>query len=473
MRTNVKFAALAVAVALATAVPTVGAGGLQDKMDSVFGSMSNYSQPGVFETQRRGVLSGGSLYVRNPVVDVSLVNMQLPSIKASCGGIDMFGGSFSFINASQFVELLRAVAANAKGYAFNIALDVACSQCMSWINALQQKIQKLNELSANSCQLAQGLINDLTPGLESKRKSDYSIVGMVSGVYDDIFQASNQSDGRDLKSEVETKKPEQAKNLIGNIVWQELKKNGVKGWITDPADEADEYGILMAVSGSVIIPKSVEDTKNPDTGNTTNPKYLPHKIEFKNLLDGGKLKIYSCKTDDTECLEPEKKEVTTVGMVKRIKDVLEGDGTSVGVIQKFGMNTDNAFTASESNLMGALPQNIGMIIRNLSTASADTAKSQAEEIAYAVAMAMAYDVLNDHLKAVEQAVRTSTKPEVKQMIEQVRDRRKALAADYDAYSKNHKTVAQIMDFYNQVQQNMGKVVVTANRQIQAATQGEK
>ena len=109
--------ALVSAVLSAASTPFAHAG-LQEKMDSMFGEMSNITNPGVFETQRRGVISGGSIYVRNPMMTTSLVNLQTPSWKAGCGGIDLFGGSFSFINADQFVQLLRTVAANAKGYAF-------------------------------------------------------------------------------------------------------------------------------------------------------------------------------------------------------------------------------------------------------------------------------------------------------------------------------------------------------------------
>ncbi|MDN4704685.1 conjugal transfer protein TraH [Vibrio parahaemolyticus] len=44
----------------------------------------------------------------------NLVSFTPPSWKAGCGGVDMFGGSFSFINAEQLVTMMRAVAANAK-----------------------------------------------------------------------------------------------------------------------------------------------------------------------------------------------------------------------------------------------------------------------------------------------------------------------------------------------------------------------
>ena len=104
---KIKHIALAMALAMATSGSFAAGNALQTKMDTVFGSMSNVTKPGVFETQRRGVLSGGSVYVRNPVMNTQLINFQPPSWNASCGGIDFFGGSFSFINADQFVQLLH------------------------------------------------------------------------------------------------------------------------------------------------------------------------------------------------------------------------------------------------------------------------------------------------------------------------------------------------------------------------------
>lgn len=75
MNSRNKLRLLSVAVAMTMAsmsVPMASAGGLQNKMDAVFNDMSNVSRPGVFETQRRGVLSGGSAYVRSPIMNTEL-----------------------------------------------------------------------------------------------------------------------------------------------------------------------------------------------------------------------------------------------------------------------------------------------------------------------------------------------------------------------------------------------------------------
>lgn len=133
---------------------------LQQEMNQLFGSMTNTTAPGVFESQRRGVISGGSVVVRNRIMNENLVSMVPPSFQAGCGGIDMFAGSLSFVNADQFVQLLRSVAANAKGYAFQLALSAMCEKCSQHMETLQKKIQQLNEYFGNSCQMAQGVVND-------------------------------------------------------------------------------------------------------------------------------------------------------------------------------------------------------------------------------------------------------------------------------------------------------------------------
>ncbi|MDO4936677.1 MAG: conjugal transfer protein TraH, partial [Sutterellaceae bacterium] len=415
MRTKkISFIAAATSVALAFgSLPFAQAGDLQSKMDAVFNDMSNFSRPGVFETQRRGVLSGGSFYSRSPIMNTELVNLQLPSAKAGCGGIDLFGGSFSFINADQFVQLLRSIASNAKGYAFNIALGIACEDCMAWINNLQSKIQRLNEKMGNSCELAQGLVSDVAKAFDKEREYEYSLVGTVTGLYDDFFGSKESSSGTDKKKEIDEKKPEEAKRIVGNIVWESLKDGKVANWISGADNEKKEYGILMAVSGTIVIPKSTEDAKNPDKGNTTNPRYYPALIEFKDLLDGGTVKLYTCPDDD--CLDPGTDSINIVGMVKRVREALIGADGNSGIVLKFSQTTNNSFTAKESNLMSNMPAALGTVVRNLSTASYATAKEEASDWAYAIAMSWAYDLIMEQLRATRQAISNNTKSEVVKM----------------------------------------------------------
>jgi len=83
-------------------------------------------EPAVYESQRplarvapiRRTFRG----VRSPINSINLVNLTAPEIRAGCGGIDLYGGSFTFINTDQFRQILRQIGANALGYAFKLAL---------------------------------------------------------------------------------------------------------------------------------------------------------------------------------------------------------------------------------------------------------------------------------------------------------------------------------------------------------------
>ncbi len=148
------------------------------------------------------------------------------------GGIDMFNGSFSFVSAEQIVQLLRQVAANAKGYAFQLALDNVCPDCSKHIEAFQKKIQALNQHLGNSCQLAQGIVNDATSAFELKGKTDASIAATTTGLVSDVFGSREETEtGRSPEEELGEDELLR-RELIGNIVWQQLKKQNARAWFT-------------------------------------------------------------------------------------------------------------------------------------------------------------------------------------------------------------------------------------------------
>jgi conjugative transfer pilus assembly protein TraH len=71
------------------------------------GAIGNYTAPGAFRGQTFNTYTGGSLMMRSPNKVYQLAAIQFPSAKAGCGGIDVFGGSFSHISATEFKNMLR------------------------------------------------------------------------------------------------------------------------------------------------------------------------------------------------------------------------------------------------------------------------------------------------------------------------------------------------------------------------------
>ena len=86
------------------------------------------TEPGVYRGQTAGYYTGGGIFARTPVRTYSILNIQTPRFRAGCGGIDLFSGGFSFINADQFTEMLRNIGADAKSLAFMLALQVVSPQ---------------------------------------------------------------------------------------------------------------------------------------------------------------------------------------------------------------------------------------------------------------------------------------------------------------------------------------------------------
>ena len=84
------------------------------------GFSNNTTAPNAYYGQEAGYYSGGSLFARDSVRDVQIAQVQLPSFRSGCGGIDLFTGGFSFINSQQLVDLMNNIINNSMGYAFNL-----------------------------------------------------------------------------------------------------------------------------------------------------------------------------------------------------------------------------------------------------------------------------------------------------------------------------------------------------------------
>ena len=89
---------------------------MQDWFNDI-GAYGNVTGANAYRGQTMNFYTGGSLYMRTPVRNYPLASITPPSFRAGCGGIDLYAGSFSFINKDQFVALLRNIGNNAIGAA--------------------------------------------------------------------------------------------------------------------------------------------------------------------------------------------------------------------------------------------------------------------------------------------------------------------------------------------------------------------
>ena len=110
-------------VAVPVAVGPARADVLSEMTNFWRGAAVNTTGPTAFQGQASGHWTLGNLYLRAPVRSEQIATVNLPSFRAGCGGIDAFAGAFSFIDSDQLIAFGRAVAQNAAGFAFELALE--------------------------------------------------------------------------------------------------------------------------------------------------------------------------------------------------------------------------------------------------------------------------------------------------------------------------------------------------------------
>ncbi|MEZ8329144.1 conjugal transfer protein TraH [Vibrio splendidus] len=297
---------------------------ISKQMDDAFGSLSNVTTPKSYNTARRGVFSGGQIFIKNPTKRITPITVTAPSFSAGCGGIDLYGGSFSFINADQMIETFQAIGSNALGYGIKLAVQAGCPTCEQVMTSLEKTAQMINSMNIDSCQAAQGIV-DAGVDFATTSQSDITAKTKLAaqGYADDFNKAWGwASEESDSPSEaLKAKNPaEYAKEITGNITWRSLKQNNA----STVFGGSDEYlEMLMTMVGSVIV-------KNPDESDKeADPKLINlsgYGITLAEIINGGSFKIYKCDSNGKdECLNPPlspTKSITNDGLKKRIEESL-------------------------------------------------------------------------------------------------------------------------------------------------------
>ena len=70
---------------------------INNDLDSYFnklGYSSNTTSPNAYHGQQAGYYTGGSISMRNQVRDVQVMQVNLPSYRSGCGGIDIYARKF-------------------------------------------------------------------------------------------------------------------------------------------------------------------------------------------------------------------------------------------------------------------------------------------------------------------------------------------------------------------------------------------
>lgn len=409
MKKALKLTTVSILVAAVLTSSAVDAESLQNHLDNVFNAMANTTTPDTNSSQSQGVPVSGSVHGRNKVSDTPIALLTPLPWKDRCGDIDFLDGSFNYINTDQYVRLLRSVAANSFGYAFQLALSSTCGECMATAGKLSDTIQQLDRY-ANSCQLEQGIVND-----------NWNAMGY----------AKNNKAMIDAQREVaDSSKIPEEKKPYGNLVWLELKRNNTAQWYQIALGSATlVHEMLMSLTGTIIVQKP-EDTKNYDeqkSGSVPKIDRLPPTMSMLDLVETTSAKMYRC--DNDSCMKPTTKSEEIDNIAQKFLDLMVQGNNSI--VHKYATNS-GTMTEQQKAFLSILPNTLGTLLRTMSLQSEAAAKKLAEDIAYASAIDVTYTLCDEMLRSVEDSLSTSDMVEAQEMIDSLRDTRNQLSRDLEA-----------------------------------------
>lgn len=150
------------------------------------------NSPNYFQGQQRGYYSFGSFSARWRAPHTFYpFTLSAPSLKVGCGGIDVFGGGFGFVNPKYLVQQLQTMLQAAPAVAFDIALKTLCEQCSQTVNWIESIVQKLNGLQFDACKATRAgivaLVSKLSPEWAEKNRAAVDEAHQTLSGYVDMF----------------------------------------------------------------------------------------------------------------------------------------------------------------------------------------------------------------------------------------------------------------------------------------------
>ena len=325
----------------------------------------NVTGPLVYNGQRAGYATMGSVQVRTRVRQTNLANIQLPSVRAGCGGIDIFGGAFSFISREELIRLMEAIMQNAAGFAFELALESMSPAIQETVAKLRDLVQRVNAMNINSCEAGQLLTSALWPAMDGASQHICSTIGGYQGLFADRVASRHNcgraSGQRTSFDQVGDELREQVPIDV-NYAWEGIKKNAFLSGDRALAE------FFMTLTGTVITTAPDEDDEGPQHRPIAPRAGDADMVEA--LVEGGSVQVWRC--DDTnKCLNPTMSSVTipqssslltkTEAAITSMKEAIQSNGnisdeavalvgmTSIPVMEHLvtGMCFQHVFVQSE------------------------------------------------------------------------------------------------------------------------------
>ncbi|MBW8308639.1 MAG: conjugal transfer protein TraH [Candidatus Paracaedibacteraceae bacterium] len=266
-------------------------------LDSFFnklGSKSNFTQAGAYKDQAAGYYTGGGFALREGSTTVNPLTVSMPNYGAGCNNIDMYFGSISFVRSEQLVAMLKQLKKGVPTYGFQLALKSWFPMGEGLLSEIREKIEKMNALMLNSCQMSQQIVGGAWPKgtaaseqicMDAKRSSDM-----------DWFGARNHCNQSESANALMSARDKHKDLMVAeyNLVWHIVKKMGNYS----DSSKRDMAEFVMSIVGTLISVKE---------GNSFKTRIIGPRADQKEFvaayLKGGQTTVLRC--DETgKCLRP-------------------------------------------------------------------------------------------------------------------------------------------------------------------------
>lgn len=301
---------------LFTLTATSATADVNQAVDNFFSSIhADVNVPTVVQNQSAGVISGGGFSTRSQVVNLTPAHFTPPSFNTSCGNLNFYSGSLSFLtNTDQLIAFLQNTLMTAGVTAVMVALKAATPNIAGTLQSMFDEANKLMNMFNNSCQLGTALGNiggtaigdayQKTTGQSLSEAGDAagsfinnSVAGSAGKSITDSMRSvrekyegwvSSNAVSNPSSADALTKKD--AKDY-GSIIWKGLQQEKLYNLPgTGSQGISDIANLVISLTGDVIIYSPTDD--GTELASTSFDPAIPDATDF--LTESANLQVFNC-----------------------------------------------------------------------------------------------------------------------------------------------------------------------------------
>ena len=382
---------LAMCACISIGWPVAHAGNLNTAAQQMFndlGAVGNITPPQAFHGQTLNTYTGGSMFIRTPTKSYQIASLKLPYIKAGCGGIDLFGGSFSHISSDELKNMLKNITSALPSVIFQMMLksvEPLFGSTIEWFKDIESMVNRANLDSCESATMIAGTLMGKA-GFETTKACERAAMSLGSLGLDAEAAKDRCRKAGNVNSTLNAAAADPAlKDTIpfeGNLVWSALEK-------LSHLTQADRE-MIMSVTGTTIYDRAVDGKSEPRPIAATvrsATDLLYGNVEGGAAVPEGHVRVKLLKCNNPQCTSVSESQEVMPSLITHVRTLMHSLSEKIAT-------RSGAPTESEINFVNWVPT---PVYRLLSSSNAinqpGIANAKIEQYAHYVAVEFAYAML--------------------------------------------------------------------------------